>query len=63
MNDTSTMRPVSEENKIEGMRIELDKFNLGSNDLRTTENVDIAHPTSDKGPHLIEEDQPVTRVT
>ena len=39
-------------------------MNSTSNDnLRTTEDVDIAHPTSDNGPHLIEEDQPVKRVT
>ena len=57
------MRTVSEENKVKGTPVEPDEMNLGNDDLRTTENIDIAHPTSDKGPHLVEEDQRVTRVT
>ena len=63
ISDAAAMRTVSEENKVDGTWIEPDEFNLKNDDLRTTENVDIVHSTSDKGPHLIEEERPVTRVT
>ena len=62
MNDAADMRTVTEENEVKGTWVEPDELNLGNDDLRTTKNVDIAHPTSNKGPHLVEEDQPVAIV-
>ena len=63
MNDAAAIRTVSEENKVEGTWMEPHEFDLENDDLHTTENVEITHPTSNKGPHLIEEDQPIIRVT
>ena len=61
MNDAASMKTASEEVEVDENWIEPDDSDIGDDDLRTNENVKIVHPTSKKGPHLIENDQRRTR--
>ena len=50
MSEAAAERTKSDEEEAQGVWIEPDEADLASDDLRTTENVQISHPTRIGGP-------------